>query len=126
MDNFHTLVHIQDWKDYKSHYIFEVNGHGMIRVTQYNNEFELSDLFIKDGYRQQGMGTHLLNEAINYCKELADHGKIIISTNENSEKFADDWYKKVGFIFDHIETPICYPFEETEDLEWSNVYKMEF
>lgn len=72
------------------------------------------------------MGTNLLNEAINYCKELADHGKIIISTNENSEKFADDWYKKVGFIFDHIETPICYPFEETGDLEWSNVYKIEF
>lgn len=51
MDNYNTLVHTQDWKDYKSHYIFEVNGHGMIRVTQYNNEFELSDLFIKDGYR---------------------------------------------------------------------------
>lgn len=126
MDNYHTLVHTQDWKDYKSHYIFEVNGHGMIRVTQYNNEFELSDLFITDGYRKQGMGTSLLTEAINYCKELADHGKIIISTNENSEKFTDDWYKRIGFEFDHIETPICYPFEETENLEWSNVYKIEF
>ena len=39
----------------------------------------------------------LLREAINVAKELSEHGKIYIMTNENSEPFVGKWYEKFGF-----------------------------
>ena len=118
------ITHVQDWKYYKSYYLMESKGLAMVRITRDVSEFEISDLYVNENYREQGMGTAILNAAINLCKELSPHNKIFITTNKDSSPFVDEWYMKLGFKFHHLESPINLLHDK--DLEWNNVYIMEF
>lgn len=119
-----VIIHQQDWKNYTSYYIMESNGHAMIRVLQEDDEFELTDFYVEEQYRGQGLGVYMLDYAIGLSKRVANHGTISIVTNYNSAEFCDEWYQRVGFKFAGYETPLS--LEDNQDLDWMKVYKMEF
>lgn len=118
-------VHQQDWRGYISYYIMEHNGKAMIRVTQTGDEFELSDLYVEEKYRGQGLGEYMLDYAIGFSKRLTKHGILTISTNTHSADFCDEWYQRLGFKFDRMESPISLE-DDDQELEWGTVYKIEF
>lgn len=98
----------------------------MIRVTQEDeNYFTLSDFYVYEQYRKQGIGTRTILEAINLCKSLARHGHIQLATNDHSEAFCDEWYQRLGFKFDHMETPLSLG-DGNDELDWSKIYNKDF
>lgn len=123
-------IHQQDWKDYTSYYIMEHSGHGMVRVTQNDDardEFIISDLYVEEKWRGQGLGEYLLDYAIGLCKRVSHGGSIAIETSDYSATFCDEWYQKLGFVFDHLESGISLEDESSDDeLEWRKVYIMKF
>lgn len=125
MNTTHTLImHKQIWSFYTSYFIMESNGHAMIRVLQEDDEIELTDFYVEEAYRGQGLGQYMLDHAIELSKSLTKHGTISITTNYNSEPFCDEWYQRTGFKFACYETPLS--LKDSDELEWMKVYKMTF
>lgn len=117
-----AIIHTQDWKHYKSHYIMEHQGLAMLRITEDADELEISDLYVHEQYRGKNLGNQILCIAIDFCKSIRKHGKITIMVNENSDTFVEDWYRKKGFILERMEIPVL----GEEDDEWFKVYAMTF
>lgn len=120
-----VIIHKQTWSYYTSYYIMESNGHAMIRVLQEDDEIELTDFYVEEQYRGQGLGQYMLDYAIEFSKSLTNHGTISIITNYNSKPFCDEWYQRTGFKFVGYGTPISLE-EDEQDLDWFKEYKMEF
>ena len=135
MNKFKYIIHRQLWKDFESIYLMESQGRGLIRITrEYDNGesssikiWTLSDLYVEESFRKAGIGAKLLETAINYCKinTLPGSGEITIATNDHSEAFCDEWYQRLGFKFDHMETPVSLG-EDNEELDWLKIYKLTF
>ena len=118
------IVHKQIWKGFISYYIMESNGHAMIRITQEDDYFELSDLFIEEELRGQGLGDYILDYAIDFCKRICKTGTIQIDTNDYSAPFCDEWYKRKGFVFDRMESQINP--DEDDGLDLDRIYLMNY
>lgn len=99
------------------------DGAGLVRVFDYENEMEISDLYVDERERQKGIGTSLMVAAINHCMSLHEHGKMIVETNHNSSAWVDEWYKRLGFKFERMQAPMAAILG---DDVWSNVYSKEF
>ena len=55
----------------------------------------LEDVFVKEAYRKQGLGTQLVQAIIEECKsQKLDH---LIATSRYSRTHIHNWYQKVGF-----------------------------
>lgn len=72
----------------------EIVGYILIRKTD-KNTCLLDGLYVLEKYRNQGIGTSLLNESINKCKEL-DAKYVNINVMEKNE-IAKNIYKKMNF-----------------------------
>lgn len=72
----------------------EIVGYILIRKTD-KNTCLLDGLYVLEKYRNQGIGTSLLNESINKCKEL-DAKYVDINVMEKNE-IAKNIYKKMNF-----------------------------
>lgn len=72
----------------------EIVGYILIRKTD-KNTCLLDGLYVLEKYRNQGIGTSLLNESINKCKEL-DAKYVDINVMEKNE-VAKNIYKKMNF-----------------------------
>jgi len=77
----------------------EVAGAGAIREYQYGdieNATELKRVFIREYFQGKGIGTRLVNELLDWAKELG-YRKVILETGELLAESCHV-YKKVGFI----------------------------
>jgi ribosomal protein S18 acetylase RimI-like enzyme len=94
------LIHEQKWKEYTSWFLMDSKGRGMLRITNLDNVFDISDFYVEEPYRNHGIGSKIINLAIKLCKQRkTTETTIQISTNENTCEYADAWYKKLGFQF---------------------------
>lgn len=79
------------WPDYYDFRIIIGNGIGHCRVSVFSDEVIISDLFVKEEYRNQGYGTKLLNKAETFVPEGRE---ISILPLYDWQK---EWYTKRGY-----------------------------
>lgn len=87
----------QDWDGYQSWFISFVNGLASCRLCIYSGtpkEAVVSDLFVHENCRKQGLGTDMLK----YCETLAkEQGCYSISLQSDNDDWVREWYKRLGF-----------------------------
>lgn len=77
----------------------EVAGAGAIREYQYGdikNATELKRVFVRENFQGKGIGTKLVNELLDWAKELG-YKKVILETGELLAESCHV-YQKVGFV----------------------------
>lgn len=80
-----------EWKDYYDYRIITEKGEGHVRLSFFEDEIIISDLFVDKTQRNKGIGTTLLDKV----DELLCGKKANIVPLESWEK---DWYIKRGYI----------------------------
>lgn len=78
------------WKDYYDYRIMTQNGKGHIRVSFFDDEVCISDLYVNESYRHQGIATKLLDKV----DTLLEGRQATIIPLEDWEA---EWYKKRGY-----------------------------
>ena len=79
------------WKDYYDYRIVTTDGKGHVRVSFFSDEVCISDLYVDESCRCQGIGTKLLNKV----DELLNGRKATIVPLEDWEA---EWYKRRGYV----------------------------
>ena len=87
---------------YATYYNVSYEDKGSIKLWVENNnhsELFLSNLFVSENNRKQGIGNMLLKYSIQAAKRLGFHqfGLKVISGS-----WMEDWYKRFGFIVDYM------------------------
>jgi len=62
-------------------------------------ELFITDLYVNENFRKQGIGQKLLNYSIKAAKKLG-HKKIALRVFSGS--WMEFWYRKNGFVFDYV------------------------
>lgn len=91
------LVIKQDWKHFTIYLIIEKSAKGSVRVFEEDGYICISDLYVTEEYRGNGIGTSLLRKAIEVSKTISEHGEIEVLVNERSDAFVGEWYERNGF-----------------------------
>lgn len=88
---------IQRWEDYHSWFLFTKDGVASCRLCIYDDnpkEGIVSDLFVRDTFRNQGYATALLE----FCSKIAkSDGCEVISLRSDNDDWVREWYKRIGF-----------------------------
>lgn len=69
------VVHKQKWPAYSSWYIFQKEGKGMIRVMLERSDpncVTITDFFVEESARNQGIGTHLIQYVIDWISTAGE------------------------------------------------------
>ena len=84
-----------------AHYIAEVDGRivGVILIKDYWN---LCSLFVQPEFQHQGIGTALVEIALMECREKSPGNAVFLNANVEAVAF----YKKIGFGFRDVSTPL--------------------
>lgn len=78
------------WEDYYDYRIMTENGNGHVRVSFFDDEICISDLFVDESCRKQGIATALLNKV----DELLDGRQATIVPLQD---WCKCWYAKRGY-----------------------------
>lgn len=135
MDN--LIIHKQQWKEHDSFYIMESNGYGMCRLTFFKDEnyAEISDLFVQEDKRRQGIATELIKRAIEEFDTYFEKDELRVyvednpnpySTINNTDTFLDEFYKNMGFKLNRWEAPISEYDKENNNYKWYKVYTIKY
>ncbi len=135
MDN--LIIHKQQWNEHDSFYIMESNGYGMCRLTFFKDEnyAEISDLFVQEDKRRQGIATELIKRAIEEFDTYFEKDELRVyvedkskkfSTERNPDTFLDEFYKKMGFKLNRWEAPISEYDKEENNYKWYKVYTIKY
>lgn len=85
------------WKEYYDYRIMMPNGEGHVRLTIYEDEAIISDLYVADEHRHKGYATILLDKV----DELLGGQKAFICPLEEWTKI---WYERRGYIITKDES----------------------
>lgn len=80
-----------NWLNYYDYRIVTLDGKGHVRVSFFDDEILISDLYVNESCRNQGIANKLLNKV----DELLDGKKATIVPLEDWEA---EWYKRRGYI----------------------------
>ncbi|MCK9319849.1 GNAT family N-acetyltransferase [Methanoculleus sp.] len=69
----------------------------------------IEEVFVKKEYREKGIATKLMNEALDYAKEL-NLDCVELTTNKNI-RYVLDFYKKLGF-YDRDNISLRFPINK--------------
>ena len=87
----------QDWDGYQCWFVISSDYPVSCRLCIYGGtpkEAVVSDLFVSEGFRKQGLGTDILK----YCETLAkEQGCNSISLRSDNDDWVREWYKRLGF-----------------------------
>ena len=87
----------QNWEGYRCWTIFLTEGLGSCRLSIYSDAPEdavISDLFIPENCRNQGLGREILESCEKFAKE---QGCNSISLRSDNDDWIREWYKRLGF-----------------------------
>ena len=126
--NHKIICNIQYWDDHTAYYLMESHGNGLVRLTVYDDGYsELSDLFVSEDSRKNGIATALVNEAIQYfkqCEMEPTELKVLLSQDNPYNSFLKDWYQKLGFKHKGIEAPLKSFDEDKHEFKWYDIFVM--
>lgn len=96
------IVHQQEWDRYKSNYIMTEDGAGMVRVTCYSEDQEacISDLYVQEDKRHQGIGRALIEEAKKQFQGLVKEHYLVVRKSNKNYKGLINFYESCGFKID--------------------------
>lgn len=91
------------WHDCKQVHIIalengEFIGSIMLDYDIFKDEVHLFNLFVKEEFRKRGIATALMDRAILNIIDKEYKSIYLTWCSEDSEGWALDWYKKLGFI----------------------------
>lgn len=91
-----NVVH-QDWDDYQCWFVISSDCPVSCRLSIYSDAPEdavISDLFVSENCRNQGLGSEILE----YCEKFAkEQGCDSISLRSDNDDWVREWYKRLGF-----------------------------
>ena len=131
------IIHRQWWNEHDSFYIMESHGYGMCRLTFYKDEnyAEISDLFVQEDQRRQGIATELIKRAIEEFDTYTEKDELRVyvedkpnpyCTEKSSDTFLDEFYKKMGFKLNRLEAQISEYDKENNNYKWYKVYTINY
>lgn len=84
----------QQWHDHKDIYVIDPDGLGMVKISNWiDNETWISNLYVDEDHRRQGIATRLLDEA----EKFAEFKPIHISVEVGSPKWLEEFYNRRGY-----------------------------
>ena len=123
---YEIIYHKQYWDDHIAFYLMESHGHGLVRLTVYNDRYaELSDLFVLEESRGNGIATALVNRAIEcfkQCELNPTELKAYLADDNPDKWFISEFYQKLGFEHKGLEAPFKSFDEDKHELKWYNVF----
>lgn len=125
------IYHRQQWPDQDSTYIMTEDGSGMVRVTYEKTTSELkealiSDLFVYEDRRHEGIGTELLLAAVKEFADKVDYAYLTIKSDyrsvEKNPKLKNlvDFYESRGFKVSGIYSEVFCMVKDVDKYK-SNV-----
>lgn len=124
--DYKIIHHTQIWEDHIAHYFMESHGNGLVRLSMYNDGYsELSDLYVLEDSRGNGIATALVNDAIQCFKQSETNSKelkALLSEDNPDRDFISEFYKKLGFEHKGIEAPLNTYDEDKHQLKWYDVF----